>query len=289
VAQIARRSAQIHGANVHHEVAKNKALYDAHQQQLRENPGRHEIDNGDALNLAVQDLRHPRLGSSALRAANIPVRASLIAEVPFIYASERITLMLHDLRASVKWPEVFEGERFVGDKKAFDDLVGRIRAAGKEGGEIPPKLLREARTFVQGLRGKVEGQPLTDPDDQKEARRFLTACSSLLGLLEKPEIGPALVDLRKIQDTMVGNLLGFVHAYNLRFGAATTTKEKQAYQQLFAILDKTRDEVLADAKLDKTTSARGNQRQATDFLQNMEQVRPSRGTSPQPPPPRNPQ
>src|SRR5262249_35199062 len=53
VAQVTHESAQIHAANVHHDVAKNKALYDAHQQQLRENPGRHEIENGDALNLAV--------------------------------------------------------------------------------------------------------------------------------------------------------------------------------------------------------------------------------------------
>ena len=133
-----------------------------------------------------------------------------------------------------------------------------------------------------------EGQPLKDPADQTEALRFLTACSSLLGLLEKPDIGPALVELRKIQDTMVGNLLGFMHAFNLRFGVATTLKEKQAYQRLYAILDKTRDEILAEAKLDQTATARANPMQATEFLQTMDQVRPSRGTSPTPPPPRNP-
>jgi hypothetical protein len=288
VAQVTHESAQIHASRVHKDMAKNQALYNAHQQQLRDNPGRHEIENGDALNLAVQDLSDPRLGSSALRAAKAPVPATLIAEVPFVYASERITLMLDDLRASVKWPEVFEEERFAGDKKAFDDLVVRIRAAGKEGGEVPPKLLREARGFVQGLRAKVEGEPLKDPDDQKEALRFLTACSSLLGLLEKPDLGPALVALRKVQDTMVGNLLGFMHAYNLRFGTATTTKEKQAYHQLWEILDKTRDEILAEAKLDQTATARANPSQAADFFQNMEQVRPRRGTSPPPPALRNP-
>jgi hypothetical protein len=288
VAQVTHESAQIHAARVHKDMAKNQALYNAHQQQLRDNPGRHEIENGDALNLAVQDLSDPRLGSSALRAAKAPVPARLIAEVPFVYASERITLMLDDLRASVKWPEVFEGERFAGDKKAFDDLVARIRAAGKEGGEIPPKVLREARGFVQDLRAKVEGQPLKDPDDQKEALRFLTACSSLLGLLEKPNIGPALLELRKIQDTYVGNLLGFMHAFNLRFGVATTRKEQEAYHRLWEILDKTRDEVLAEARLDQKATARANPSQATDFLQNMDQVHARRGTSPPPAPRQNP-
>jgi hypothetical protein len=210
----------------------------------------------------------------------------LIGEVPFVYASERITLMLDDLRASVKWPEVFEEERFVGDKKAFDDLVARIRAEGKDGGEVSPRLLREARGFVKDLRAKVEGRPLKDPADQKEALRFLTACSSLLGLLEKPEIGPALIDLRKVQDTTVGNLLGFMHAYNLRFDAATTPQQKQAYQKLFAILDQTRDEVLAEARLDSTATARADARAATEFLQDVDRGRSSGGATSNPPQPR---
>jgi hypothetical protein len=288
VAQVTHESAQIHTARVHKDMAKNQALYNAHQQHLRDNPGRDEIENGDALNLAVQDLSDPRLGNSALRAAKAPVPASLIAEVPFVSASERITLMLDDLRASVKWPEVFEGKRFARDKKAFYDQVARIRAEGKEGSEVPPKVLREARGFVQDLRAKVEGQPLADSADENEALRFLTACSSLLGLLDKPDIGPARAELRKVQDTMVGNLLGFMHAYNLRFGAATTPKHQEVYHQLFTILDKTRDEVLAEAKLAPTATARANPRQATDFFQNVEQVRARRETSPPPPGTQNP-
>jgi hypothetical protein len=286
VAQVTIESARIHAARTNHEMAKNQKLYDARQQQLRDNPGRREIENGDALNLAVQDLSDPRLGSSALRAAKAPVPASLIAQVPFIYASERVTLMLDDQRASVKWPEVFEGERFAGDKKAFDDLVARIRAAGSEGGEVPPRLLREARGFVQDLRAKVEGRPLEDPADQKEALRFLAACMSLLGLLEKPDIGPALIELRKVQDTTVGNLLGFMHAYNLRFDAATTPPQKQAYQKLFAILDQTRDEILAEARLDSAATARADARAATEFLQDVDRGRPPGGATSNPPQPR---
>lgn len=284
VAQVTHESARIHAARVNQEVARNRALYNRRQQQLRENPGRFEIENGDALNLAVEDLSDPRLGRSALRAANVPVSAKLIATVPFVYASERVTLMLDDLRASVKWPEVFEEERFAGDRKAFDDLVARIRAEGSAG-EVSPRMLREARGFVRALRDKVEGRPLKDPEDQKEALRFLTACSSLLGLLEKPNIGPALVELKKVQDTVVGNLLGFMHAYNLRFGPATTLQQRQAYQQLFAILDQTRDQILAEAGLDRTTTERGSTKVPTDFLQGVEPGRSPGGSPPRPPQP----
>ena len=286
VAQVTHESARLHAARVNQQFAKNRALYDARQKQLRDNPSNRDIEIGDALNVAVADLSDPRLGSSALRAAKVTVPASLIATVPFVYASERVTLMLDDLRTSVKWPEVFEGERFAKDREMFDDLRSRIRQEA-DAGDASAKILREAKGFVQDLRAKVEAQPLKDPDHQKEALRFLTACTSLLGLLEKPNIGPALLELRKIQDTMVGNLLGFMHAFNLRFGAAKTPTEREAFHRLFAILDQTRDQILAEARLDSST-ARANPGDAADFFQNLDQGRSQGGAAPRAPRPRNP-
>ena len=144
--------------------------------------------------------------------------------------------MLDDIRASVKWPEVFEGEQYVNDKKTFDELAAKLRQE-TAGGEVSAKSLREARDFVRTFGDKLRAQPLKDPDDQKEAQRFLTGCTSVLGLLEKPNIGPALLELRKVKDTTIGALLGFMHVYNLKFGVAKTPQEKQAYNQLHAILD----------------------------------------------------
>jgi hypothetical protein len=280
VAQITHESARIHAARVDQRLSRNRALYDARRQQLRDNPGRREIENGDALNIAVEDLSDPRLGRSALRAAKITIPASLIATVPFVYASERITLMLDGLRSSVKWPDVFDDARFADDKKTFDDLVARIRESGE--GEVPTQLMREARAFIDGLRAKVQSQPLKDPDHQKEALRFLTACKSLLGLLEKPNIGPAILELRKVQDTMVGNLLGFMHIYNLRFGPATTNEQRVAYAKLFEILDSTRDQILAEVKLDGAAAAeQASPKAATEFFEDVEKGRSSKG-APQP-------
>jgi hypothetical protein len=285
VAQVTHESARIHAMRVHNEFQKNQALYDAHQRSLRENPGRVELENGDALNAALDDLTNPKLGSSALRAATTPVSASLIAEVPFQNAAERVTLMLDDLRGAVKWPEVFEGERFVNDKKTFDDLAAQIRKEAQDD-EVSPKTLRAAQTFVNELRAKVTAQPLSDPLDQQEATKFLNTSSHLLGLMKKPDIQPALLELRKVKDTTIGNLLGFMNAFNLRFGVAKTLKEKQAYRQLFGILDQTRDRILADAKLDSTATARANPRQATQIFQSLSQGRPQSG-APQPPKPGN--
>ena len=88
----------------------------------------------------------------------------------------------------------------------------------------------------------------------------------MLGLLEKPNIGPALLELRKVKDTTIGALLGFMHVYNLKFGVAKTPQEKQAYNQLHAILDQTRDQILAEAKLDASAREPSRLRRPRDRL-----------------------
>ncbi len=272
VAQVTRESARMYAERVNRRIARNRALYDARQKQLRESPTLRDIETGDALNAAVADLSDPRLGRSAMLAATAPVPATLIADVPFVNAAERVTLMLDGLRTSIKWPEVFEDPRFAEDQKTFDDHVARLREQANEG-ELSARTLRAAKGFVKDLHAKVEAQPLKDPLDQKEALRFITASTSLLSLLEKPTIQPAILELKKVQDTMIGNLLGFMNAYNLRFGAASTPKERQAFQRLFTILDRTRDEILAEAKIDSKTPPVGNPSDATNFFQKMDQAR----------------
>jgi hypothetical protein len=286
-AAVSNESARVYAARNNQQYAKNRSAYEARRQQLRSEPTQRDVESGEALNLAVEDLSDPRLGSAALRAAKAPVSASLISAVPFVYASERVTLMLDHIRESIKWPEVFEDARFADDKKAFDELAARIREEANEG-EVSAKSKRDAKAFEQNLRNELEAQPLKDPEDQKEAMRFLSACSSVMGLLEKPNIAPALLELRKIQDTMIGNVLGFMHVYNLRFGPAKSVQEKRAYQQLFPILDQTRDQVLAEARLDSSArpSGSGNAKAATDFYHNLQQGRNAKSA---PPAPSNPQ
>jgi hypothetical protein len=272
VARATRESARIYAERVNRRLARNRALYDARQKQLREEPTLRDIETGDALNAAVADLSDPRLGRSALRAARAPVPASLIAEVPFVNAAERVTFMLEELRASIKWPEVFEDPRFATQQKTFDDLVAQLREQANEG-DLSGKTLQGARSFVKELREKLEAHPLADPHDQKDALRFVTASASLLGLLEKPNIQPAILELKKVQDTTLGNLLGFMNGYNLRFGSATTPKARNAFRRLFTILDRTRDEILAEAKIESKTPATGDPSDAADFFQKLDRAR----------------
>jgi hypothetical protein len=280
-AQATHEDAMIHAARVHKEFLRDQSLYDAHQKMLRDNPGQHEIENGDALNAAVMDLSDPRLGSSAVRAAGTTVPAALIAEVPFQNASERITFVLDQLRGASKWPRAFDTPRFAKDKDLYNDIVARIRKEDLEG-DVSAKTVTEAKTLVKDLRAKLTAQPLEDEDDQKEALKFINASTALVGLLDKPDIRPALAELKKVKDTSLGNLLGFMHAFNLRFGAATDLKQRRAYQELYGILDQTRDQILSEAKLEPRTKAAGNPSLASDFYQSFDDTKARHGRTNEP-------
>ena len=127
---------------------------------------------------------------------------------------------------------------------------------------------------------RIEATPLPTANEQKEATTFLTSCASLLKLLEKPDVGPALLELRKVTDTRIGNLLGFMNAFNLRFGPAKTPKQREVYHNLYQILDQTCRTALAEAKLGSTPGTPPNPKDATDFLQNVEHGRSPGATSP---------
>jgi hypothetical protein len=256
------------------------------RRNLRENPGKAEVESGDALNAALADLSDPRLGSAVLRAASATVPTGLIADLPFRSDAERVILMLDDLRGAI-WPEVFKGEACAPYKNAFDDLVRKLRKEAAEG-EVSPDTLGSARLFVEKLQSRLATRPLPDPRDQRDATRFLAACLALLGLLKEPDIQPAIRELRKFQDTNVGCLLGFMHAFNLRFGPATTPEQKRAYERLFEILDEARDRILAEAKVEDTTGAtkQADPRRVIEVLQKFDQMRP-KGEAPRPPRPGN--
>ena len=95
-------------------------------------------------------------------------------------------------------------------------------------------------------------------------------------MLEKPAIDKALGELEKIKDTSVGSLMGFMHAYNLRFAPATTERQRAAYVSLYPMMAALRDQVVPkpdpNAQAPAPAQARNNagpRRPPTNFYQGM--------------------
>jgi hypothetical protein len=147
------------------------------------------------------------------------------------------------------------------------------------------------RDFANRLKEKLMAMPLEDKAENQEALKFVKTISALTRMLEKPEIQQVLDELKKIEKTSVGNLLGFMHTFNLRFGPATSGRQRQVYNELFPILDQTRNRILGEAKLDETANGKANKGKLHDFfsamdMENIEGKKPA--PAPAPPPPAQP-
>ena len=269
--------------------AKDRNAYDALLKRTQENPTAHDIENGDALNAALDQLSDPRIHASALRTADTPISAKSIREIPFRNASEGLTFSLSQLKASSQWPAVLLEPRFAGERAKFETLVEEIRKENTENGQISPGTLSKLRGLISRLKDKLAAMPLEDTAENQEALKFVKTVTALTRLLEKPEIDEVLNELKKIEKTTVGNLLAFMHTFNLRFAPATTLRQRMVYNELYPILAQTRDRIISEAKLDNNVTDMAGKAKLNDFFSAMDLDHiEGKKKVPTPPPPRQP-
>ena len=71
---------------------------------LQDHPTAREVENGEALNAALDQLSDPRIASSSLKIATAPIDAKIIRDIPFNNASEAVTIVLSQLKAARNGP-----------------------------------------------------------------------------------------------------------------------------------------------------------------------------------------
>jgi hypothetical protein len=248
------------------DIQNNKNAYNSIVKRLRDNPTAKDVDDGDALNAALDQLSDPRIQSSSLKMASNQIPARIIAEIPFRYASEAVTIIMSNLKEAKEWPPALNIQRFAADKKEFEAIAEQAKREDEEG-DISPQTIDKANALVARLRGKLAQEPLADSRDNQTALRFVKTLAGLVKLLSKPDTKEVLDQLRMVETVTVGHLLGFMHVYNLRFGAATTPKQKMIYEQLYPMLDKARDDLTK--ALDESVAVQGNPQHVGDFFKNM--------------------
>ncbi len=245
--------------------ANNKAQNNAIIKRIRDNPSARDIEMGDALNAAVNQLTDPKVSSSALRIASAPVEASVIKDIPFRNASEAVTIVLSQIKAVTKWPRALDGERFAAEKKVFEDLVEKAMKEDDEG-DISSDTLKAGHDFINGLCAKLAAAPLEDTRSRDEASRFVKTFAGLVRLLERPDTTEAFNQLRMVQTTPLSNLIAFMEIYNLRFGQATTPRQRQIYRDLFTQIDAVRDQVAKSVAPTDDAASLPDPAAATDFF-----------------------
>jgi hypothetical protein len=248
------------------DAAAGEAIY----KRVRDNPDDHDITSGDALNAILDQLTDPRVHSSALRSIKTPISGKVIREIPFENASEAVTLTLEKLTGEGGWPPALQGETFAPERQAYREAIARAVKEDEEG-ELSPRTLQEVDQALSRLRAKLEANRPADPGQYAESANFLKALTAMTRMLQRPEVGKVLAELDSVEETTLGSLLAFMHAYNLRFGPATTNAQRTVYRNLYPIMAEARERILKEAKVggeDVGPAARDG-RHAVDFFQGL--------------------
>ena len=138
-----------------------------------------------------------------------------------------------------------------------------IRKENTENGPISPGIWA---SFVGSprLKDKLAGPRWKTRRKTRKHSKFIKTVTALARLLEKPELGEVLDGAsRRSRRSALGNLLAFMHTFNLRFGPATKSATARGLHSaiLPGAFDQTREPVPLRNQAGRNTAASAWHRQ----------------------------
>jgi hypothetical protein len=232
---------------------RTKEGYEARHRKLLSDPSTGDIEGGAALN-ALLDQVGTAKGSNKEK-TNSPVPAALIKDIPFQSAAQAVVVSLGDLTSDDAWPAALAGDEYAEDRQAYRKAMDEALDQTKDGETVTPKTAAAVRDAVSRIRARFSKNPPQDRLALSEARDYLQTLTGMSRMIQKPVIDKILAELETVKDTNLSNLLAFMHAYNLRFGPATTPRHREVYAQLYPILLGYRDRTIGAPKTDPAQTA----------------------------------
>ena len=215
--------------------ADNEKAYSEIQDRLRNHPTARDVTDGDALNTLLDVLLNPANADAALQQIKNPLRPEVISNIPFELASEGMTVCLDRMTMDGQWPQAVIGEEFRPEREGLRKAIQAALEQDKEG-EVDPETVQAVQAAIDRLRTKFEKLvPQTSPD-YIPAHWSIKAMDGLTKMLYSPAMDKVLSELEDYQGTTLGDLLSFMQAFNLRFGAANSYRQKLIYQKLYPML-----------------------------------------------------
>jgi hypothetical protein len=205
------------------------------QDRLRNHPSARDVTDGDALNVLLDVLLNPANADIALQQIKTPLRPDVIANIPFELASEGMTTCLDRMTMDGQWPQAVLGDEFRPEREGLQQAIKAALAEDKEG-EIDPDTVQAVQAAIDRLRNKFEKLVPQSSPDYVSAHWALKAMDGITKMLYSPKMDKVLSELEDYQGTNLGDLLGFMQAFNLRFGEAKSYRQRLIYQRLYPML-----------------------------------------------------
>jgi hypothetical protein len=210
--------------------------------RLRDNPEPRDIARGDALNVALDEINDPRVYSRALEGAKEKVGGDAIRDIPFQYAAAAITTSFDRISQGPP-PAVLLRPEYEANRVALKAVGQEIRSQIEDGGSPTPETVGKAFALINALEGQVDTNLTRNSRERVDAEKYLKSLHGLLDMLLTPAINVLLAGVENRPEATLGELLTFMNAFNLRFGAADTPRQRQIYEALYPKLVALRDRI----------------------------------------------
>ncbi len=263
---------------------RNEARHEIYD-RLRNNPTEADVNNGEAMNVVLDELSSPKIYLRALKGAGAKIGGEAIRDIPFQKASAAITTSMHHL-AQDGPPAQLQVDDFRSEMAKLKELGASMRKEDAEQGKPNPATLQEQREVLRVLKDKVAAKYAANTPDRTASDNYIKALFGLSKLLETPAINVLLSGVDKHPEATVGDLLSFMKAYNLRFGVADQPDEKEIYGDLYPQLAALRNEAYpagSDSPTPWNTPAPANPGHPGEFFSKMDYNHVDPKTPPPPP------
>jgi hypothetical protein len=254
--------------------------------RLRNNPERADIYRGDAMNVVLDEINDPRIYAKALQSGQVKIGGETIRNIPFQYASAAITVSIHQL-VNGGPPKALMAPQFAADRETIKALGQEIRKQIEDDKNPDKATIGKLLAAINQAEAKVDKLLPRNSKDRVEADKYLKALHGLVAMLDTPAIDLLLAGVEKRPDATLGELLGFMNAFNLRFGSATTPKQKEVYDSLYPKLVDLRNQIAPALAATSAATASGGTEPGEFFSGMSYQDLQKRAPAPQPPAPSN--
>jgi hypothetical protein len=234
--------------------------------RLRDNPDPADINRGDALNVALDEINDPRVYVRNLQGGKVKVGGESIRNIPFQKASAAITVSIHQL-VNGGPPAVLLRPEFAAEMGAVKALGQELRGQIEDDKDPDPETIKKLLAAIGKAEARAGSLLPRNSRDRNEADRFLKAIHGLIAMIDTPAIDVILAGVENRPDATLGDLLAFMRAFSLRFGVASTPQQRQVYGSLFPKLVDLRKEVVLAREGAAAPSLSGNE--PKDFFSGM--------------------
>jgi hypothetical protein len=205
------------------------------EDRLRNHPEARDITDGDALNVLLDVLLSPASSSSSLQYIRTPLRHDIIPDIPFEVASEGMTVCLDSMTMDGQWPLALRVGAIRPEREALRQAIQKALKEDEQG-DLEPETVEAVQKAIDNLRLKFEKLVPQDNPDYLPARNAIKAMAGITKMLYSPKLEKVLAELEDYQGTTLGDLLGFMQAFNLRFAPANSFRQRQIYNKLSPML-----------------------------------------------------